>query len=432
MCGPLLCFKGVQSCFYALIYGQLSLNAKKLQRDKDNRLSLLRAGPSTGKLLHVDLGFLRHTIQLCLERLMPRSDSNVIELIVKFSLPTVPKLALLGSLQLKAHNCTLQNYAVGSGAAFENIIAFDRHFVVSISENPVHVAAWNLSEEGSPCHKVYTGAVLPISSVGVSADANVIVGGCVNGRIHVWNLSSGEATGTCEYYEWSDRWTHYTSVTTVGCGSAYGLGGTDIISGDDIGILCAWQLGQSGGDVKLCVDVRYLLDCSSCRITCTSCQLGLVVCGLHEGFAVGYLTDSSECAFMLGMPLPSAVLAVGLVQTHWTCLGADVVIGCCADGSVLHWKFSGWDKSSQTTPVLPPKFLAHSFSAEAGEEVTLSVANFVKEQEQLKVVWAASNGRPETLHLRWSDINAHGDLFVLGSCIQLARSIGHFRGATPI
>lgn len=392
--------------------------------------STAKAGSIIGESLHVDVVPLRHTIQLCLGRVMPRPDDNAIDLILEFSLPATPKLALLGSLKLNTHGRTLQSYGVGTGAVPQNVMVFDESFLVSVSsEDPTHILAWSLSLKGCPCHRVYTGAESAITSVGINADADVIACGCVDGSIHVWNLSSGEAICTCGYHEWDDHWTHSTNVTTVGCGSIYDESGTDIISGDDIGILCTWWQGQTGGHVKLCVDVNRALDCSSCRISCTSYQLGLVVCGLQDGIALGYHTDSSQCVFKLEIPLPSAMLAIGLVQTQsddpWE---ANLVLGCCADGTILCWNITAalvdlsfaFDGQSCQPQVLPPKFLAHAFSGVKGAGVKDAVATFVKRQ----VVWAAPGNKPETPHLRWSDINENEQLSVVSRCLRQTTMTG--------
>lgn len=419
----------------------MSRDARQVRRDREHQLALVEERPDPSKVDEVkvlDVGFLRFCIRHDLQRILPNADINVIELITEFARPDFPRLAVFGSLGLQAGGSTLQNYGVESIAVNRKAIASDGKLLVGVFNNPLQVVAWNLSSQGRPCDdKVYSGAEAPITSVSVSADANFIVGGCEDGTIHVWNISDGDCIAKCEYYEWSEFCGctgvgHYSSVTTASCGSVYGFAGTDIVSGDENGTLCAWQLGPSSGTAKLCVDVRHQVNCPKCSIDCTACQLGLVLCGLREGFVVGYLTDSNQCAFMLAPYAPSPVLAIGLMQKKWNDepSEAESVSGCFADGSVLRWNLSGRGKDLRI-PVLG-HCVARSNAANRETEVSGAVASLVSQQGDSTILWAARHHKSDSLMLRWSEVDAMGQLRVLSGYRRWPASLGDLRGLAQL
>jgi len=380
-----------------------------------------------------DAGLRRFWSRVALQKMILSVDINVIELILEFAQPVFPKLALLGSKQLVGCGSTLQETVVHFGAMCRNVVATDESIVACSGGRAQQVIAWNLAPEGEPRPKIYSGASAPVTSVSVNVECNYLVGGCHDGNIRIWNVNTTECIGTCAYYEWYDRCGgyglgHRAPVIAVASGPVFNSAGTDIVSGDEYGILCAWQLESR--IARLCVDVPDHLGCSNSNVTCLACMPGLVVCGLSEGLAAGYLAESGECAFMLGAPMLSPLLAVGLVQKPESgAAGATTVIGCLADGSVLHWDVT---HSSRRQRPLSPKLLACSATADASVEVETARAHIQQKNGQTSIVWVACDTIADRLHVRWSEPHANGHVHMLDGFKVWQRELGPIQGLAQI
>lgn len=425
---------------------------RQQQEDKQRQLALIRsaeaARPVDGTRSEasgqdIDVGLQSFWIGVALRKVFACGDEGLIALIVEYARPACPRLALLGTCCVRARGSIIQREHANFDAATVHIIASDGDILACALTDPSDVLVWNLAAEGSGRPSAYSGIPTPITSMWVSESYNVLVVGCAFGSVLVWALSTGAFLCGCDYYEWADRSAtmglgHYhTVVTTVGGGSVFSAVSCNIISGDEVGVLCVWELGSTGGLAKFCVNVAHQVDSSSCIITCCACRQGLVVCGLRDGLALGYFASSGKCAFVLAVPTLVPVLTIGLMQCD-SC--EAMVLGCLADGSVLWWSIAGHmdcRAAYDSSDVLPPELFARNSRRSSGRDLRFEAlparAHLVQRNSRTTVVWVGEH-EPASLRysMRWAEFDRHGGLSIFNSSLSLPKEFGELEALVQV
>jgi len=430
----MLCFKGAQACFYGGLRLFIWHEKRQSAIENEQRLTLLTSPGSQGKEPAkpeaVNVGLLRFWMRTALQRLVVDASDEVLALIIEFARPPLPNLALLGSLQVHARRKCIRHGSARNAVTIHGA-ASDGNLLAYTLETPGEVVVWRLPADRPFHHTICRGAAAPTTCVWIHDEGNRVAAGCENGNVYIWCISTGECIGRCEYYDWFDRCGsmrlgHQAAVTTVDGGAVFNSSGTDIISGDAYGILCAWQISSSSneGNARLCVNVSTDLGYSVGGITCCTCRENLVVCGLREGLAIGYFAYSRQCAFLLGVPLPSPLLALSLsIET------ADVV-GCFANGSVLQWSLHGLESTWHRVPVLP-ECLADA-AIKHQERSKHSYAHASKQHEDVSIVWMSKDESSDFVDLRWSALDARGQLRVLEGSLPWSSASGDLQGVVQL
>lgn len=419
-----MCFKGLQRCFSGVLLFA-TLSHQRAQRQKEDAIllkmrdSLRLSGTTTQRRAQsrvVNVGYYMFWIRHSLHTVIPRLDTHVIDIIIDFVRPPIPQLAFLGCSGLHGITSKANQEVAYSSLLRASVVASDDGVIACAREDIAEAMSWSVhSQEDHFRPRLFRGARAPLVSLSVNAMLDVIVGGCEDGVICVWNIATGELLATCEYYEWYDRCGryglgHWFPVRAVSSGSIFTHVGRDVVSGDEKGTLCAWELGYNGGLAKLCVNVAEQLRSSCSSITCTASMYGLVLCGLHQGLAIGYSALSGQCLFLLAAPMTSSLMTFGCLQSSAGTskeVASKGFIGCFADGTVLQW--SVLEHKGAAHPVLP-LFQVCGASTEASVKSDSARAHLLTKEGKVNLAWAANSENPNELLLRWTAHDSGGRL----------------------